>query len=636
MAKLVIKKKGQAASEVVIDDTREWIAGRKPDADIVLDPEKGISREHFKISNQNGQWKLECLSKLGNLFNGGELVTTLDLQPGTTFTLPPYDFEFSDEAKVDTVGGSQAFNVSDQTVVHRVSLAAYIKIVNQDGDLQQKIKLEGGDTWVAGRDVSAQIMISDHRVSRRQFEIRKTSIGFEIIDLGSVNGTYINEKILEGNESITLKSGDIIRVLDHTLVFEIHDPRFFEKVENLPSVAFEEPPVEEIYQQPDMYQADPNAYQQAPPPPEPMAPAVDPAAERTKKFRIGLLIIAVIVGLLFLLDLEEEQPQAPSLNASTPTSDPLAALTPQQKSEYRQSLELAKRYYMEGNYSLSLSEAEEMIKTYKVNDPDLEKLKNTALAAIETQKQLLKQEKEEKERQLMETKIAVTVSNCEKNLATYNSEEDLDNCLVEALQLNPSHNLIVALKGQLQAILVEREARKQKQSEYNKRVQQLVALYNSAKASEKDSSYLDVIASYKKVINSSLPDPNGHKQQSERRLVQLKNQMDKKIKEFEDQAEQFRQKQDYKNAVLTLRAAIKIDPTRKDLKDRAEELKNELRKLMMVHYQEGVLEESFGNVEGGDNRAGAKEKWKKIISEDLTDGEYYQKAYIKLKKYGAQ
>jgi hypothetical protein len=61
----------------------------------------------------------------------------------------------------------------------------------------------------------------------------------------------------------------------------------------------------------------------------------------------------------------------------------------------------------------------------------------------------------------------------------------------------------------------------------------------------------------------------------------------------------------------------------------------DLRKLMMTLYQEGILEESFGNVEGGESRAGAKEKWKKILEQDISDGEYYKKAYIKLKKYGA-
>lgn len=632
MAKLVLKKKGQVIAEVVLDPSREWVAGRRPDADIVLDPEKGISRDHFKIFSENGQWKLQCLSKLNNVYLNGAIVETADLIPGSTFSVIPYEFDFFEdlvEKKTTEVVTADSFE--DRTIIHKVALSAYIKILNDDGDLVQKIKLEGGDTWTAGRDVTAQIMISDHRVSRRQFEIRNTSLGYEIVDLGSVNGTYINEKLLEGHESVYLKSGDVIRILDHTLVFEIHDPQFFDKVENLPVPEYEQEIIEEVIV-PVEYVAPGNLDQEAG---SQAAPEVDAKAERTKKIRIAILIVAIVGGIFYMMDDGSDSGSKPVLSGQSPIADPLAGLTAQQKSEYKQSLELAKRYYMEGNYSLSLSEVEEILKTYKVTDPELDKLKNTALAAIETQKLLIKQEREEKERQAMEAKIAVTVEECAKKLTRYNREEELDNCLVEALQLNPAHTSIVSLKAKLQDILAEREAFRLQQEEYRKRVAQLKSLYDKAKSSEGREEYLDVIAAYKKVISSSLPDPKGYKKLSDRRLEELKIEMDKKIKEYEVQADQHKQKQELKQAVLTLRAAVKIDPTRSDLRDKADEIKNELRKLMMVYYQEGVLEESFGNVEGGDNRAGAKDKWKKILETDLEDGEYYKKAYIKMKKYGA-
>ncbi|MFN8789862.1 MAG: FHA domain-containing protein [Bdellovibrionales bacterium] len=638
MAKLIVKKKGQVVGEYALIESKEWIAGRKPDADIRLDSNKGISREHFKLYCVNGEWQIESLSKLSNLTFKGAPVSISNLTSGSVLELPPYEFVF----QLDDFGGpvqAEASPVSglDQTLVQPVTLAAYIKMLNSDGDIQQTIELQGGDTWIAGRESSAQIIIGDHRVSRRQFEIRKTSLGYEIVDLGSVNGTFINEKLLESNDSILLKSGDVIRVLDHSMVFEIHDPQFFDKVERLPAPVYEEPPVEEIYVNPDMVQQNPEGYPENGGAGESQPQAEDPAAARAKKIQIAIGAIVALLVLVLVFDDGDSGGSTPQLSNQLPAAaDPLASLTAQQKSEYRQSLELAKRYFMEGNYSLSLSEAEEMIKTYKVNDPELEKLKNTALAAIETQKQLLKQEKEEKERQIMETKISVTVAGCEKQLVKFNRESELDNCLIEALQLNPAHPSILAVKSELQAILAEREARKAREADYAKRIEQLAGLYQEAKSSERKKEYLDVIAAYKRVINSALPDPNGYKSVSERRLASLKIEMNKKLKQYEEQAEQYRLKKQYKLAVLTLRDGLKIDPSRKDIKEKAENIKNELRKVMMVYYQEGVLEESFGNVEGGDNRAGAKEKWKKILAEDLTDGEYYQKAYIKMKKYGAQ
>ena len=45
-------------------------------------------------------------------------------------------------------------------------------------------------------------------------------------------------------------------------------------------------------------------------------------------------------------------------------------------------------------------------------------------------------------------------------------------------------------------------------------------------------------------------------------------------------------------------------------------------------YEDSILEESLGNVEA------AKEKWKKIMQNDLEFDDYYKKAKRKLKKYG--
>ncbi len=639
MTKFIIRQKGQVLNEVILDSSQSWVAGRKHDADIYLDSEKGISREHFRIFQENGVWKIEVLSKLSTMTSNGEVITAVNLSSGMMFSLPPYEFEFvvteeNSEAHSVSEVIPESISFSDRTVVHKVNLSAYIKIINDEGDIQQKIKLEGGDTWVAGRDVNAQIMISDHKVSRRQFEIRKTTLGYEIVDLGSVNGTFINEKVLEADDTVILKSGDIIRVLDHQLVFEILDPNFFDKIENLPAL---NEPIEE--EESDFLPM--NISEEIQPPPSDLygtaqpqiEPIQDPAAVRTKRMRIGLIAV-ILLGVIFYLSQNTSDTDELS-NVAPAGADPLSALTSQQKSEYKQSLELAKRYHMEGNYNLSLSETEELAKKFSVKDPELERVRNTAQAAIESQKLLIKQEKEIKEREQMEARIMSVVDSCGKDLSRFNREEDLDNCLVEALQLNPTHSKISDLKIKMQALMVEKEARLRQKADYNRRVSQLENMYQLARKIENEDDYIKTIATYRKVIGSTLPDPKGLKNLSEKRLAQLKIKMDKKIKDYESQSVDFRKKQELKQAIMVLRAAVKIDPTREDLKDKADEIKNELRKVMMVYYQEGVLEESFGNVEGGDNRIGAKEKWKKILELDVTDGEYYQKAYIKLKKYGA-
>lgn len=656
MMKLIIRKKGQVLSEIVLDPSKSWIAGRKADADIVLDGEKGISREHFRIYHEGDTWRVEILTKLDNVKTNGQRFGQAAITPGFTFTCLDYEFEAQEIVGSDSVMTSTAqVNPDDRTIIHRSNeLAAYVKIMNDEGDIQQKIKLEGSGNWIAGRDVNAQIMISDHRVSRKQFEIRKSALGYEIIDLGSVNGTSVNEKILVSDEPVLLKSGDVIRVLDHKLQFEILDPNFFDKIEKLPALSDPQPTSEEPAPEPEIeYVDDPQylpaeyvAQQQqidpyalsAPSGYDPGATQADEAAEKTKKFRMMLLAIVAVGIIAYVFTSGPKGEDSSQMSAAVPlTSDPLSGLTPQQKSEYKQSIELAKRYHMEGNYNLALSEVEELAKKYeKIKDPELERVKNTAQAAIESQKLLIKQEKEAKEREAMEARIQEVTAVCRKKILTFASEEQLDSCLVDALQLNPVHPHIVDLKTRMQGIMADKEVQRLKNAEYNKKVAQLKSMHDKAKEVEKEGDYIKTIEAYKRVIDSSLPDPNGLKSASTRYLAKLRAEMDRKVNVFIKQAQDYKSKQELKQAITTLRSAIKIDPTRQDLKDQVDELKNELRKQMMVYYQEGVLEEGFGNVEGGDNRIGAKEKWKKILELDVSDGEYYQKAFIKLKKYGAQ
>lgn len=649
MAVLIIKKQGQPYHQLNLESGRTYIAGRKTESDIVLDAEKAISREHLKIKLEGSVLTVDCISKLANMTVRGAPVLSVDLNHADEFSVGPFDFSFMTEmAETHAIQNSkiQNFSSEDKTVIQKASLSALVKIVNADGDSLHQFKLEGNDRWIAGRDAGADILISDHRVSRKQFEIRKVDQRYEISDLASVNGTYINEKLLESQQTINLKSGDMIRVLEHQMIFEVHDPHFFSKVENLAPMVIEQSELSGSYNQ-ESYEEDQNSPLMIEAPaqnqyydpsqnvfaaPEATGSQVD---ERTKKIRMLIGAIAVVGLVFYLMGGDSTSSTRPSAQAPA-GADPLSGLTSQQKTEYRQSLELSKRYFMEGNYSLSLSEVEDLIKNYKVTDPEAEKLKNTAYAAIETQKQLVKQEKEEKDRQVMEAKIEVAANECSKNLQSFQNEEQLDGCLLEALQLNPAHPLVLELKAQFQSLTADRLVKKEQQAEINKRIQQLRNLHEKAKKSEAEGDYIATIDAYNSVISSKLPDPGNLKKASMDRLKKLKIEMATKIKQFEKEAEQHKAQQNLKQAVLTLRMAIQIDPTREDLKELADSLKNDLRKNMMGYYQEGVLEESFGNVDGGDNRAGAKEKWKKILDTDLPDGEYYKKAYIKLKKYGAQ
>ncbi len=75
-------------------------------------------------------------------------------------------------------------------------------------------KLPEGKMAIFGREdhVDFQI-VKDSLVSREHFGVERDDNGnFVIIDLGSSNGTFLNDKKLEPNEVTPLKEGDRIKI----------------------------------------------------------------------------------------------------------------------------------------------------------------------------------------------------------------------------------------------------------------------------------------------------------------------------------------------------------------------------------------------------------------------------------------
>ncbi|MCS4489379.1 FHA domain-containing protein [Corynebacterium sp. ES2794-CONJ1] len=72
------------------------------------------------------------------------------------------------------------------------------------------------ETTTAGRHPESDIFLDDVTVSRRHAEFRTHDGVFEVVDLGSLNGTYLNR---EPRNSAVLSSGDEIQIGKFRLVF---------------------------------------------------------------------------------------------------------------------------------------------------------------------------------------------------------------------------------------------------------------------------------------------------------------------------------------------------------------------------------------------------------------------------------
>lgn len=72
------------------------------------------------------------------------------------------------------------------------------------------------DLVTVGRHPDSSIFLDDVTVSRRHVEFRRTGGEFEVRDVGSLNGTYVNRDRID---SITLTDGDEVQIGKYRLVF---------------------------------------------------------------------------------------------------------------------------------------------------------------------------------------------------------------------------------------------------------------------------------------------------------------------------------------------------------------------------------------------------------------------------------
>ena len=68
----------------------------------------------------------------------------------------------------------------------------------------------------AGRHPDSDIFLDDVTVSRRHAEFRIEGESFEVVDVGSLNGTYVNR---EPKNSANLSNGDEVQIGKFRLVF---------------------------------------------------------------------------------------------------------------------------------------------------------------------------------------------------------------------------------------------------------------------------------------------------------------------------------------------------------------------------------------------------------------------------------
>lgn len=684
MSRLKVLLRGALISEMELTPEKEYVGGRKEGCDIRLQAEKGISREHFKLKFSEGIWKVTALSRFGDLFSLGQKVEEVELQHGQSFQIPPYEFTFQDvpDAGLPVLEEQAAppkISETEKTVIGAAPQVPYIKMVNSSGVVSEMLRLEVGDVWVAGRDPSCQIIIPDQRVSRRQFEIYKVNGAYTILDLASVNGTFLNGSPVSSTDPQTLKSGDAINVLDNVMYFELHDPNFKYKMERIeippiqPLESVEEdyvdegyaedgdlPPPEQIdgdgygqieqYGVPEQISAGDNVFTGIPlegsgdpnqfysfdaPPQQPPAPPPQGIKKLTQnKPLLVTLVLIFLAGAYFLSDYLNPPAETKTVQKVINESDPFARLTPEQQKEVQEYYSLAEQMYNQQKYELAIEKIKKINELLPGGYKDSKQIEADSEKAILTFVENKKDEELAKEKAERLEKIKKQIEECEKLIGPDVTYSKMQDCLVPVTQLDPENNDVIRLLAKASDIEKERQQKAEDAKNYEQQVADFKKLFAEAEDVQKQGYAFKAIKKYQIAMRSTLPDPDHLKDEAKKRIDFIESKIHEKSQSSINQADDLFKQGKLKESILSLRAALIYDPDNSDIQRKIELYTVELDRRVRSIYQESIIEENYGLVDSTETKEGAKEKWKKITQMDLRDGEYYRKAVIKLRRYG--
>ena len=105
--------------------------------------------------------------------------------------------------------------VEGEEKVEPVPASAASLVVHEDGESRSVVL--ASDVVTIGRLPECQVTISDKGASRRHAQVRHANGTYILTDLGSTNGTYLNEELVSGPQP--LHRGDRVRIGDSEFTF---------------------------------------------------------------------------------------------------------------------------------------------------------------------------------------------------------------------------------------------------------------------------------------------------------------------------------------------------------------------------------------------------------------------------------
>lgn len=675
MARLKVRRNQQDYGEVNLNESQSYFIGRKENCDLVLQSDPGISRQHIEIKYKSGIWTAHILSRHLPILHNGKTLNQLELTTSPMeFQVPPYDFTFENDAVDENSAAShnpesffpdshapESNDIQNNFAAINQAVSDGQELIKEDVEesIQPEVTFHGneentneidlsgepylkfvysthsesirlkGNKWVAGRDSITQIHLDDRKASRMHFSIEKVGDQYFIKDLQSANGTMINGQDLIAHEATEIKSGDIITVNQLTIIFEIRDLSFSEKLKDLPLQAYSGPM---ILTSQDWDAVGANALPNAPQSPlsAPQLAKLSNTAHRISNSGpknpirlalMGIVALMIVIG-VFYSDDSSQQKASGQEDIKT-----FESLSSEDQKVVIDDYNLVQQYAANGQIENAISRIDKihtLVPFYK-DSKEIEARMREAREIVKQQEFIKQQQREQAE---TKARVASIVADCRDRYITGVDANAARSCLAEALQLDPDNIDAQSIINGIELRLSQAQEQERILKEYNDNVEKGRELFTKAKNHLQSKDYHEAINAFSAHVNSNLPDPDELKAASLRTIASVQNHINAQKSIYMNKARAQIQAGNLRDAILNAEQAKKVDPYDYTILNFIESHRRDLEGQMKLLYQESAIEERFGNL------TKSEEKWKMIIEKDIPSGEYYQKAKRKIQQFG--
>ncbi len=181
---------------------RAFVAGRAGVGSAVFAADGLMSTRHFSLTMTPQGFFLTDLGSSNGTYVNGERVVHYEIKSGDQILAGSTVFQF--EIEIETVSPSTSSQSPQQSILNE-SPQPCLTIASNNG--QERVLCAGQRITIGRADLSEWVFPSDPRMSSEHMAIRSIDRDWEVVDLTSSNGTYVNETRIT---QCRLRSGDSI------------------------------------------------------------------------------------------------------------------------------------------------------------------------------------------------------------------------------------------------------------------------------------------------------------------------------------------------------------------------------------------------------------------------------------------